>query len=131
MQPKEINKGKPAWRILVVDDEPAVSEAIKMMLEHLGHKVQTVNSGREALILLEQDKFDLVTTDFSMRGMKGDVLATIIKERRPNLPVLMISINGAMAKASGNRLPGVDLVIPKPFLLEDLRNAIAKVLPGT
>jgi hypothetical protein len=41
----------------------------------------------------------------------------------------MISANGAMANASGNPLPGVELVIGKPFLLEDLRNAIAKVLP--
>jgi len=131
LQAKVINQGKPVWRILVVDDEPAVSEAIKMMLEYDGHKVQTANSGGEALVLLEQGEFDLVTTDFSMRGMKGDTLAAIIKQRQPNLPVLMISINGAMAKASGSPLPGVDLVICKPFLLEDLRNAIAKVLPGT
>jgi CheY-like chemotaxis protein len=125
-----MNKEKPVWQILVVDDEPDVCETIKMVLEHDGHKIQTVNSGREALVLLEHGKFDLVTTDFSMSGMKGDVLAALIKQRLPNQPVLMISANGAMANDSGNPLPGVDLVISKPFLLEDLRNAIAKVLPG-
>jgi CheY-like chemotaxis protein len=125
-----MNKEKPVWQILVVDDEPDVCETIKMVLEHDGHKIQTVNSGREALALLEHGKFDLVTTDFSMSGMKGDVLAALIKQRLPNQPVLMISANGAMANDSGNPLPGVDLVISKPFLLEDLRNAIAKVLPG-
>ena len=67
LQPKEINKGNPVWQILVVDDEPTVSEAIKMMLEHDGHKVQTANSGREALTMLEPGRFDLVTTDFSCR----------------------------------------------------------------
>ncbi len=113
-----------------MDDEPAVSEAIKMVLEHDGHKVQTANSGRAALVLLEQNQFDLVTTDFSMVGMKGDALAAAIKERLPKQPVLMISANGAIAKASGDPLPGVDLVISKPFLLEDLRQAIAKVLTG-
>jgi CheY-like chemotaxis protein len=128
LQPKEINKGNPVWQILVVDDEPTVSEAIKMMLEHDGHKVQTANSGREALTLLEPGRFDLVTTDFSMPEMKGDALAAAIKQRLPNQRVLMISGNGLMSKSSGDPLTGVDLVIGKPFLLEDLREAIAKVL---
>jgi CheY-like chemotaxis protein len=131
LQPKEINKARPVWTILVVDDEPAVCDAIKMMLEHDGHKVQTTSSGREALILLEHSKFDLVTTDFSMLEMKGDTLAAAIKQRLPGQPVLMISTNGANAQAAGQPLPGVDLVISKPFLLEELRKAIDTVLPGT
>jgi CheY-like chemotaxis protein len=130
LKTEEINKGKPIWQILVVDDEPAVCETIKMVLEHDGHKIQTANSGREALILLENGKFDLVTTDLSMSEMRGDALAAAIKERLPTLPVLLISGNGAIAKDSGDTFPGVDLVISKPFLLEDLRTAIAKVLPG-
>ena len=130
LQPKEINKGNPVWKILVVDDEPAVSKIMKLLLEQDGHNVQTANSGREALVLLEQGRFDLVTTDFSMAGMKGDTLAAAIKERLPNQRILMISTNGAIAKASGDPLPGVDMVISKPFHLEDLRKAIAKVLQG-
>jgi CheY-like chemotaxis protein len=130
LKTKEINKGKPIWQILVVDDEPAVCETIKMVLEHDGHKIQTANSGREALVLLEHGKFDLVTTDLSMSEMRGDALAAAIKERLPTLPVLLISGNGAIAKDSGDTFPGVDLVINKPFLVEDLRIAIAKVLPG-
>ncbi|HXA45379.1 MAG TPA: response regulator [Candidatus Angelobacter sp.] len=130
MQPKEINNGKPVWQILVVDDEPAVCETIKMLLEHDGHKIQTASNGREALALLEHGRFDLVTTDLSMSEMRGDALAVAIKERLPKLPVMLISGNGAIAKDSGNTFPGVDLIINKPFLLEDLRTAIAKVLPG-
>ena len=113
----------------MVDDEPVVRDAIKMVLEFDGHKVQTAGDGKEALSLLEQGRFDLVTTDFFMSGMKGDELAAAIKQRLPSQPVLMISSNGAIAKAAGNPLPGVDLVIGKPFSVEDLRNAIAKVLP--
>ena len=128
--PEEINNGKPVWQILVVDDEPAVCETIKMLLEHDGHKIQTASNGREALALLEHGRFDLVTTDLSMSEMRGDALAAAIKERLPKLPVMMISGNGAIAKDSGNTFPGVDLIINKPFLLEDLRTAIAKVLPG-
>jgi len=130
LQPKEkLGGGKKAWQILVVDDEPAVCRAIKMMLEYCGHKVQTASSGREALAMLEQGRFDLVTTDFSMPEMNGDALAIAIKERLPNQPVLMISGNALMSQSSGNPLTGVDLVIGKPFLLDDLRKAIATILP--
>ena len=118
------------WKILVVDDEIAVTQTLKYLLELDGHNVQTANNGRDALVLLEQQKFDLVTTDFAMSGMKGDTLAAAIKERLPNQPVLMISTNGALAKAAGNPLPGVDLVISKPFHVEELRKAIATVLQG-
>ena len=130
LQPKEkLGGGKKAWQILVVDDEPAVCRAIKMMLEYCGHKVQTAGSGREALALLEQGRFDLVTTDFSMPEMNGAALAIAIKQRLPNQPVLMISGNALMSQSSGNPLTGVDLVIGKPFLLDDLRQAIATILP--
>jgi CheY-like chemotaxis protein len=123
-------RGNQGWQILVVDDEPAVCGALKMMLEYDGHKVQTVGSGKEALSLLEQHKFDLVTTDYAMPDMKGDELAAAIKERLPHQPILMISANGAMMKSSGDPLTGVDFVISKPFLMKDLREAIARVLPA-
>ena len=131
VQSEEIKEEKPVWRILVVDDEPAVGKAIKMMLEHDGHKVQTANSGKEALSLLEQGRYDLVTTDFAMQGMKGDALAVAIKQRLPNQPVLMISANGAIAQSFGEPLPGVDMVISKPFSMEELFEAVAKVLSRT
>jgi CheY-like chemotaxis protein len=128
LQSKEISGGNPAWKILVVDDESAVSSLMKLLLERDGHSVQTVDNGIDALFILQHKKFDLVTTDFSMTGMKGDTLATTIKELQPNLPVLMISSNGALAKACGDPLPGVDMVIGKPFTVEDLRKAMAEVL---
>jgi CheY-like chemotaxis protein len=121
--------GNQVWQILVVDDEPAVCDAIKMMLQFDGHKVQTANGGREALSLLEKDKFDLITTDYSMIGMKGDELAAIIKKRLPHQPIIMITAYAEMLKSSDNPLGGVDCMISKPFLLTDLREAIAKVLP--
>jgi len=120
----EKRTGEQVWQILAVDDDPAVCEVIKMVLEHDGHKVQMANNGQEALVLLEHGKFDLVTTDFSKAGIKGDTLAAAIKKRLPSQPILMISTNGAIAKSSGNALSGVDLVIPKPFFLEELRGAI-------
>jgi len=98
-----------------------------MMLDFDGHIVETVGSGKDALAMLEKSKFDLVITDFAMPVMKGDELAAAIKARDPKQPVVMITAYAEMLQASGNPLTGVDLVISKPFLLENLREAIAKV----
>jgi CheY-like chemotaxis protein len=118
----------PAKRILVVDDEPFVCDAVKMMLAFDGHQVQTANSGKEALALFENGKFDLVITDFAMPEMKGDELANAIKTRAPEQPVVMITAYAEMLQASDHPLPGVDFVISKPFLLENLREAIGRAL---
>jgi CheY-like chemotaxis protein len=118
----------PTKRILVVDDEPFVCDAVKMMLAFDGHDVQTANSAREALDVFEKNKFDLVITDFAMPVMKGDELAVAIKAKAPEQPVIMITAYAEMLESSGNPLNGVDRMISKPFLLDDLREAIAKVL---
>jgi CheY-like chemotaxis protein len=122
--------GNQVWRILVVDDEPAVGDAIKMMLKFDGHAVQTASGSKEALSLLEQGKFDLIITDYSMPGMKGDELAAVIKQRLPHQPIIMISAYAEMLKSSGNPLTGVDFILSKPFFMADLREAVARVLPG-
>ncbi len=119
----------PQRRILVVDDEPFVCDAVKMMLNFDGHVVETANNGKEALALFEEGKFDLVITDFAMPSMKGDELAAAIKARAPKQPIVMITAYAEMLQSSGNPLTGVDFVISKPFLLENLREAIAKAAP--
>jgi CheY-like chemotaxis protein len=120
----------PKKRILVVDDEPFVCDAVKMMLAFDGHDVQTANSGREALELFNQSRFDLVITDFAMPQMKGDELAAALKVRVPGQPVIMITAYAEMLQSAGAPLTGVDFVISKPFLLENLREALFKVLPA-
>jgi len=119
----------PKKRILVVDDEPFVCDAVKMMLTFDGHDVATANDAKEALSIFEKGKFDLVITDFAMPGMKGDELAAAIKARAPRQPVVMITAYAEMLQSSGKQLPGVDFLVSKPFLLEHLRAAIATVLP--
>jgi CheY-like chemotaxis protein len=119
----------PQRRILVVDDEPFVCDAVKMMLAFDGHSVETASSAKDALAIFEKSKFDLVITDFAMPAMKGDELALAIKARNPGQPVVMITAYAEMLQSSGNPLPGVDFIISKPFLLENLREAISRVTP--
>ncbi len=117
----------PKRRILVVDDEPFVCDAVKMMLAFDGHVVETAGGGKEALEKLDQAKFDVVITDFAMPDMKGDELAAKIKARNPQQPIVLITAYAEMLKFSGNPLAGIDFVISKPFLLENLREAITRV----
>jgi CheY-like chemotaxis protein len=119
----------PQRRILVVDDEAFVCDAVKMMLAFDGHLVEVANSAKEALAKLTEAKFDVVITDFAMPVMKGDELAMVIKQRNAKQPVILITAYAEMLQSTGNPLTGVDFVISKPFLLENLREAIAKVLP--
>jgi DNA-binding NtrC family response regulator len=122
---------KQGRHILVVDDDPDVCKTIKMMLEFDGHTVKTTGSGNEALFLLEQEKFDAVLTDYSMQEMKGDKLAVAIKERLPKMPVVMVTAHADVLRVSGNPLTGVDILLSKPFMLDDLREAVLTVLvPG-
>jgi CheY-like chemotaxis protein len=119
----------PQRRILVVDDEPFVCDAVKMMLAFDGHSVETASNAKDALALFDKAKFDIVITDFAMPAMKGDELAMAIKERNPEQPIVMITAYAEMLQSTRNSVPGVDFIISKPFLLENLREAISRVSP--
>jgi CheY-like chemotaxis protein len=125
---KEAIMSSPATpkRILVVDDEPFVCDAVKMMLEFDGHQVDTASSARAALEAFAPDKYDLVITDYAMPQMKGDELALRLRERAPGQPIVLITAYAEMLKASQSPLTAIDGVVSKPFLLEDLRATIAK-----
>ena len=114
--------------ILVVDDDPVVCDAVRRMLAFDGHQVEMATSGEQALGLFEIGKFDLVLTDQEMPFMKGGKLAAAIKTRAPNQPIGMFTGYAEAMQSSALPLPGVDLVIGKPFSLDELRQAVAKLL---
>lgn len=112
-----------------MDDEPLVCEAMAMMLSFDGHQVQMAQNGAEALALLEKQPFDLVITDYAMPEMRGDELVQRISARWPNLPVLMVTAHAEVLLANQVPLPGVVMVLSKPFMLDTLRRAIEKACP--
>lgn len=115
----------PRKRILLVDDQRPVRDAINLLLGLDGHTVVGAASGAEALALFKPGQFDLVITDFEMPQMKGNELATRIKQVSPSQPILMVS---AYAERLGDAGSPVDAVLSKPFQLEDLRRAMAELL---
>jgi CheY-like chemotaxis protein len=117
--------GKTGLKILVIDDEPLVCDAVKMLLDFDGHTVDTATTGEQALEMYKPGKFDVIMTDWSMPGIKGDELARKIKEADPKQPVIMITAHAELLKPP---IKGVDHIVSKPFLLDDLRQAITQTV---
>jgi CheY-like chemotaxis protein len=112
--------------ILVVDDEPLVSESIQMLLEDDDYIVHQVQSGYLALGMIAEGRFEMIFTDYCMPEMRGDKLAEAIKRLVPNQPIVMITAFPEKLQTSANALGGVDSIICKPFNAEVLRSALAR-----
>jgi DNA-binding NtrC family response regulator len=78
-------------RILVVDDDMGICRSIEEMLAAEGCVVETAGDGAEGLRKIESSNFDVVLTDVVMPEMDGYELYTAVRERYPNLPVLMMT----------------------------------------
>ena len=119
----------PTLRILVVEDEELVREVLEVSLSQDHHIVTTAVNGRDGLEKFRAGTFDLVMTDRSMPEMNGDAFAAAIKNLRPRQPVLLLTGFGDLMNGVGERPPGVDLVVTKPFTFDSLRAAMATVCP--
>ena len=113
---------------MVVDDEPLVRQSIERMLKFAGHNVVAVDNGEAALALLAERKFDVVMTDFSMPGMQGDQLVARIRQMLPHQPIILATAFAEEFKVFGQPGSSVDALLLKPFSLQELKDAISRVL---
>jgi CheY-like chemotaxis protein len=98
----------PNYKILVVDDDLDVNTTFALLLEFDGHEVQTAYTGEAALVMLEKSKFDLIITEYWLPRMKGDELAAIVKQRWPDLPIIMATANSEELSKDAYPISGVD-----------------------
>jgi signal transduction histidine kinase/ActR/RegA family two-component response regulator len=105
-------------KILVVDDEEAVRELLRDLLESEGCRVYLAPGGREALNLFGAQQFDGVFTDVGMPGMSGWELAHAIRERNETIPIAVITGWGEAVGSDEQREARVDWVVTKPFRAE-------------
>jgi CheY-like chemotaxis protein len=120
---------KKALQILVVDDDAAMRQSIKLLLEHDGHKVFPVDSSKAALVELAERRFDLVITDFLMPGIQGDELVAHIRKLIPTQPILMVTAFLNEYEKYGQASGGIHALLLKPFSRQELQDAIEQVLP--
>jgi CheY-like chemotaxis protein len=120
---------KQGLQILIVDDEAMVRRSIKLLLEHDGHKVWPVDDAEGALAQLAERKFDLIITDFSLPGMKGDELVARIRQLDPTQPIIMATAFVEEYEIFGQVVGPVDALLFKPFSIKELRDAIEQALP--
>jgi DNA-binding NtrC family response regulator len=115
-------------KILVVDDEAILRDAIAEALRRAGHAVDSFESGRPALDRFAVEPYDLVISDLKMPGMDG--LAVLEEARRlaPDVPVVIITAHGTVESAVGAMKKGAYDYIIKPFKLEELEHLAGRAL---
>ncbi|MCC7492539.1 MAG: response regulator [Fimbriimonadaceae bacterium] len=111
-------------RVLLIDDEPTARLAAQVYLESDGHEVLAVGSGAEALAAWAPGQFDLVITDRAMPGMNGDQVALLLRQRDPEVPILMLTGFGSLMQATEEVPPAVDAVLAKPATFATFRAAL-------
>jgi CheY-like chemotaxis protein len=116
--------------ILFIDDEPALVEIGKQMLERLGYEVTARTSSMEALELFKAkpDQFDLVITDMTMPHMTGEKLAEQLINIRSDIPVIICTgySERISKEKAGER--GIKAFVMKPLLMRDLAKTVREVL---
>jgi DNA-binding NtrC family response regulator len=115
-------------RILVVDDEEIVLRSCRKILEGGGHDVLTVLSGQGAFDLLEKEPIDIVITDMKMPGIGGIQVLEKVKEKYPDIAVIMITGYSTVQSAVQAMKLGAFDYIPKPFTPDEVLIVVEKAL---
>ena len=132
--PHEPNEALRGARILVVDDDLGIRQSLGELLEAEGCVVTTAGDGAEALEALERAPVDLVLSDVVMPRMDGYELFTTVRERFPDLPILMMTAfhydrDHVIKRSRMEGLAGV--IFKKPVDPERLRDALVDALGKT
>ncbi|MGE0443757.1 MAG: sigma-54-dependent transcriptional regulator, partial [Vicinamibacterales bacterium] len=113
-------------RVLVIDDEAAIRDSLRMILEYEDYEFTGAASGPEGVALVRKDPPDLVILDIKMPGMSGLEALAEIRKTDESLPVAMISGHGTITDAmQATRLGAFDF-IEKPFTSERVLVTVAK-----
>jgi two-component system, NtrC family, nitrogen regulation response regulator NtrX len=115
-------------RILVIDDEPAIRDTMRMILEYEGHEVVLAPSGQEGLALAEREPPDLVFLDIKMPGLDGLEVLTRLRAMNETLPVVMVSAHGTAASALEAGRLGAFRFIEKPLSKDYVIDAVREGL---
>lgn len=115
-------------KVLVVDDDPVVGKSFDRVLSGKGYAVITASNAQEALNKLDAEDYDVVFTDIKMPGMSGLEMAERVKERRPWLPVVIVTGYGSPDNEARAEAAGVSGFLRKPLSPEMIEGSAQKAL---
>lgn len=115
-------------RIMVIDDEKIVGEMAKLSLEQEGYAVEAFVNAEPALARLREERFDVVVTDYKMKGIDGMEVLRTVKKVQPAAKVIMITAFANLDIAIEALRGDVHDFFPKPVKLKELKASIARAL---
>lgn len=114
--------------VLIIDDEPNMRWVLGKALEQAGYTVLTAGSGDEGLALLARTPVDLVLLDLKLKGEDGLTVLRRLRERRPDLVVMLLTAYGTVATAVEAMQLGAADFLRKPFDVEEITFKVARAL---
>jgi two-component system response regulator MprA len=115
-------------RLLVEDDDPALSRTLRRALGVEGYDVDTAPDGAEALQLLAASRYDAVVLDVNMPRVDGLAVCRSMRSRRDTTPVLMLTARDAIGDRVEGLDAGADDYLVKPFALDELNARVRALL---
>ena len=115
-------------RLLVVDDDPALSRTLRRALGVEGYDVDTAPDGAEALQRLAASSYDAVVLDVNMPRVDGLAVCRSMRSRRDTTPVLMLTARDAVGDRVEGLDAGADDYLVKPFSLDELNARVRALL---
>ena len=115
-------------KILMVDDDARLCDSLKVLLSNQGYRMQTCNSGKEAVEYLVKNDFDLVLLDIVMPEMDGHQIMDYINSKRPETVVIVITGYASMESAIESLRRGAYDYLRKPFEPEELFTTVKNAL---
>jgi two-component system response regulator FlrC len=115
-------------RVLLVDDDPAATRLYKNYLVADGHDVVVADSGIEAVEATERQPFDVIVMDLMMPGLDGWMSMSLIKARRPLLPVVVLTSDAGKDLESRAKTAGAAAFLTKPCAPEVLTRALRRAV---
>ena len=119
---------QPGARLLVVDDDPQLREALRRALELDGYVVTTANNGAQALDSISNERPDLMVLDVMMPYVGGLDVCRTLRTRRDKLPILVLTARDEVGDRVAGLDAGADDYLTKPFALDELRARIRALL---
>lgn len=119
---------EPIMRILLVEDDQMIAEAISLGLKNARYAVDWVNNGRTAGMALNSQQYDLVLLDLGLPGQDGLTVLRHLRQNKNNTPVLIVTARDDLESRLSGLDGGADDYIIKPFDLSELLARIRAVL---